>query len=385
MKSKKTQKRFALIMAGGRGERLWPLSTPEKPKQFLKLGSEKTMLQETVARIRPHRNNIPQGRPLIPEKNIYVVTPQEFTGLVREQLSLPEENVIAEPSGRNTAPCVGLAAIMLEAKDPRGVMVVLPADHVIKQQEDFLKILRQAVELTETEDHLITLGIVPDQPATGYGYIRQGKLFAVHDGVEIYHVEEFTEKPDRETAKRFLKEGGYYWNSGMFIWRIDVILAEIQRHMPKLYTGLQEIKCHLPACASPVCLTGTGRHADRGEPDAAAVIQAVYEEQEPISIDYGVLERSSQVLVIPADIGWSDVGDWAALDAVVKQDEQDNIVCAQHVGIDTKNSIIYNSSGKDKLIATIGLENIVIIETEEALLVMDKARVQEVREIIPKL
>jgi len=353
--TKNTQKCFAVIMAGGRGERLWPLSTPERPKQFLRLGGEGTMLQETVVRISA----------LIPEENIYVVTPKGFTGLVREQLTIPEANVIAEPVGRNTAPCVGLAAIMLEAKDPQGVMVVLPADHVIKNQERFLEILAKAIEVAAAGEHLVTLGIVPDQPATGYGYICRDELFAQSDAIGVYKVEEFTEKPDKETAERFLKEGGYYWNSGMFIWRIDVILAEIERHMPKLYAGLQEVKGY------------------REKPDAANVLQAVYEKQDPISIDYGVLERSSRVLVIPADIGWSDVGDWSALDAIFEKDEHGNIVQAKHFRIDTANSVVYST--QDKPIATIGLENIVIIETEEALLVMDKTRAQKVREIIPKV
>ena len=347
---------FAVIMAGGRGERLWPLSTPERPKQFLKLGSERTMLQETAARISP----------LIPEENIYVVTPREFTELVLEQLDIPEEDVIVEPMGRNTAPCIGLAAVMLESKDPRGVMIVLPADHVVKKQKRFLEILKGAMEIAKAGNYLVTLGIVPDHPATGYGYIHRGELFADNEGIEIYKVQSFTEKPDKKTAERFLASGDYFWNSGMFIWRVDVILAEIERHMPGLYKGLMEIKAHLEM------------------PDLDEVIAKVYKAQKSISIDYGVLERSSNVLVVPADIGWSDVGDWSALDAIFEKDEEGNIIRAKWLGIDTKNSIIYGEDG-GKLIASIGLENIIIVETEKALLVMDKGKAQEVRKLVRRL
>jgi len=361
--------RFAVIMAGGRGERLWPLSIPERPKQFLKLSEEGTMLQQTVERILA----------LVPKEEIYIAIPERFKKLTFDQLDLPAENLIVEPVGRNTAPCIGLAAIMLEAKDPHGVMVVLPADHVIKKRERFLEILKRAIEVAKTGNYLVTLGIVPDHPATGYGYIhcgphgispyqvipQGGELFGENDGIEVYRVQRFTEKPSENTAERFLSEGGYYWNSGMFIWRVDVILAEIEQRMPQLYAGLQEIKEHLD------------------KPDRDIVIRKVYQEQEPISIDYGVMERSSRALMIPADIGWSDVGDWSALDALFEKDENENIVQANHLAIDTINSVVYST--QDRPVATIGLDNIVIIETEEALLVMDKARAQEVREIVKKI
>jgi len=346
---------FAVIMAGGRGERLWPLSSPEHPKQFLKLGGEQTMLQETAARIRP----------LISKENIHVVAPKEFTGLTLEQLDIPPENIIVEPMGRSTAPCIGLAAIMLEAKSPQAVMIVLPADHVIKKTEKFLEILKRAIEVASFGTHLVTLGIVPDHPATGYGYIHRGEFFNAMDGIEVYRVQDFAEKPDEETAKQFLEKGDYYWNSGMFIWRVDAILAEIGRHMPALYAGLLEIKGHLR------------------EPDVDAVIAQVYRDQDPISIDYGVMERSSTVLMIPTDVGWNDVGDWVAFDVLFDKDQDGNVVQAMHVGLDTKNSVIFAPNSKqNKIIATMGLENIVIVDTSETLLVMDKSKAQEIKKIV---
>jgi len=351
MNDGKRCRRFAVIMAGGRGERLWPLSTAERPKQFLRLGGKQSMLQATAARVRP----------LIPEEDVCVVVPDAFTHFVREQLAISPERVIVEPMGRNTAPCIGLAAIKLEAEDPEGTMIVLPADHVIQDQARFLKILESAIAVAETEERLVTLGVIPDRPATGYGYIQQGKRLCASGDAEIYEVEKFTEKPDETTAVRFLQEGGYYWNSGMFVWRAAVILAAIEQHMPALYAGLQEIREHLQL------------------PDFGEVTERVFRELKAVSIDYGVMERSDNVCVIPADIGWSDVGDWAALAEVMGQDDCGNVVFAEHVGIDTQNSMIYSTSSKP--IATIGLDGVVIVDTNDGLLVIDKSRAQEVREI----
>lgn len=195
---------FAVIMAGDRGERLWPLSTPERPKQFLALAGGRTLLQETVARISP----------LIPPEQTYIVVPQEFAHLVRGQLAIPEENILIEPMGKNTAPCLGLAAVILRARDPEAVMVALPADHVIQKGEVFLKVLKVAADVAKEGKHLITLGTTPNYPATGYGYIRKGKLFATMDGLEIYEARAFTEKPDLTKAQEFLASGEYLWNSG---------------------------------------------------------------------------------------------------------------------------------------------------------------------------
>ncbi len=344
-------KRFAVIMAGGRGERLWPLSTAENPKQFLRFGDRQSMFRETVARVSS----------LIPVEDVCVVVPDVFANLVREQITISSNRLIIEPIGRNTAACIGLAAIILEAEDPDGTMVVLPADHLIQDEGRFIKLLESAITVAEAEGRMVTLGVVPDRPATGYGYIQQGKRLSKSDDAEIYDVKRFTEKPDAETATRFVRDGGYYWNSGMFVWRIDVILAAIERHMPDLYTGLQEMRNHLH------------------RPDFAAIVEQLYRELAAVSIDYGVMERSDNVCVIPADIGWSDVGDWTAVGRVMEQDELGNVVFADHVGIDTQDSVIYSTCQKP--IATIGLDGVVIVETNDGLLVIDKSRAQEVREI----
>jgi len=350
--SMKNRTIFAVINAGGKGERLWPLSNAKVPKPFLRFG-DSSLLQDTIARIVP----------LVPEENIYVVTTRDFAHLVLEQLpTLPRENIIPEPMGRGTAPCIGLAAIILERVDPEGVMIAHHADLVIKEVALFQNILDEAIGVAALGEHLITIGIVPSFPATGFGYIHRGGLFMEGENVKVYRVEGFTEKPDEASAKEFLKEGDYFWNSGIFIWRVDRILTELEEHLPRLYQGLMEIKAHL------------------GEPGREEILERVYRDQQSISIDHGVLERSSRVLVIPADIGWRDIGDWAALEMIFEKDEDGNIVQAEHLGLDTKDSIIF-SSDRRKLIVTIGLSDVVIVDTGEKLLVMEKGRAQEVREI----
>jgi len=347
---------FVVIMAGGRGERLWPLSTQETPKQFLimKLG-ERSLFQETMAR----------ATRLVESENIFVVASEAYRGLIQNQVELPLENVLIEPAPRSTAACIGLAAALLKSKDPEGIMVVLPADHVIRKSDHFINLLKIAIEIATGGDRLVTLGIAPDYPATGYGYIQfdsqqlLGRWPSSEGEIRAYKVLSFTEKPARARAEAYLKAGNYLWNSGMFIWRVDVILKALERHMPKLSRLLT---------------------IDFNEPE----FRKGYERLEAVSIDYGVMEKAENVWVIPAEIGWSDVGDWAALESIYSCDGEGNVVLADHIGIDTQGCILFSSS-RDKLIATIGLEDLVVVDTEEALLVMRKDRAQDVREILKKL
>ncbi|MEA3356298.1 MAG: mannose-1-phosphate guanylyltransferase [Candidatus Bipolaricaulota bacterium] len=344
---------FAVIMAGGQGRRLWPLSTPARPKQFLKLIGEETMLQATLSRITS----------LVPLEDTLVVAGEKHNDLLLEQLpGLPRENLLLEPVGRGTAICVGLAALRISMLDPEAVMVVLPADHVILDDGRFLEVLRKAISLAKGEECLITLGITPTRPATGYGYIEA----AGRPGLPALKVKRFVEKPDRNTAGHFWAAGDYFWNSGMFVWRAGTILHEIEINMPELHRGLMKIKAHF------------GR-ADEGE-----MIERVYHSQPVISIDYGVMERSDRVLVVPAgEIGWSDVGDWAALQGLLEKDEDGNVILARHVGEGSKNNTIVSEGGR--LIATLGVENLVIVDAEQGLLVMDRARAQGVRGLASRL
>jgi len=290
---------YAVIMAGGKGERLWPLSTPEQPKQFLRLLGDRSMLQETVARILP----------LIPPERILVVTGAEHAALVREQLpGLPESNIVVEPVGRGTAPCVGLSALIVRSLAPEGVMLALPADHVITDQGAFQILLEGTIKIAADGSHLLTFGITPDRPETGYGYIHAVEPWSGSGepaGLSVLRVERFTEKPDHETACQFLDEGTYFWNSGMFVWRADTILEEIERYMPDLHQSLAKL--------APLF----------GRPEFESALNRTYEATPSQSIDRGVMEKSDRILLVAApNIGWSDVGGWEALKQVIARREK---------------------------------------------------------------
>jgi len=276
---------YAVIMAGGRGERLWPLSTPQRPKQFLNLFGEHTMLQQTVDRVLP----------LVSIENVYVMTAAEHVPLVKEQLpEVPDENIVGEPVGRGTAPCVGLATLLIQQRDPEGVVLALAADHVIKEEVVFRELLQTAIEIAAQGTHLLTFGISPTRPETGYGYIHAPKAWG--GAAEVLKVSRFTEKPDSETAERFLKEGTYYWNSGMFVWRVDTILEEIRQFLPELHGVLEELRSHI----------GTASFQEK--------LETTYADLAKVSVDHGVMEKSTRTLLIPAGkIDWSDIGGWEAL------------------------------------------------------------------------
>jgi mannose-1-phosphate guanylyltransferase len=347
-------KAFAVVLAGGSGTRLWPLSTPERPKQFL-VFNKKSLIQETVARLAP----------LFPPERIYIVARGEQEGLIQEHLpEIPPGNIIKEPLARDTAPSIGLAALFLKKIDPSAIMVVIPSDHFIEKTESFCQALTLGIEAAR-EEYLVTLGIVPARPATGYGYIEVGEALPLYrDGLRAYHVRKFIEKPSLREAKEFLRMGNYYWNSGIFIFKVERILEELEKYMPELYRGLKRLEGHWKTLNSEVLLE-------------------VYQEQEAVSISYGVMERTSRLVVIPVEMGWHDLGDWDSLNAAFRKDEKGNLIRARHIGIDLQDSTIF--SMQDRLIATIGLKNIVIVDTPEVLLVMNRRRAQEVKDIVAKL
>jgi len=285
---------YAVIMAGGRGERLYPLSTPERPKQFLNLFGERTMLQQTMDRVLP----------LVAIENVYVITAAEHVPLVKEQLpEVPDANIVGEPVGRGTAPCVGLAAMLIHQRDPEAVMLALAADHVIKEEMLFRELLQEAIEIASQGTHLLTFGIDPTRPETGYGYIHAPKTW--ESNREALEVSQFTEKPDHETAEHFLQEGTYYWNSGMFVWRVDTILEEIKQFLPDLYEALEELQSHV----------GTACFQEKHD--------VIYADLAKISIDHGVMEKSPRTLLIPAGkIDWSDVGGWEALRELLERKDK---------------------------------------------------------------
>jgi len=345
---------YALIMAGGSGTRLWPRSRGSSPKQLLGLLSERTMLQEACRRIAP----------LVPDDHIFVVTGEAYTDVVRQQIpQVPAANVIGELEGHGTAPCIGLSALYLRRLDPGAVMAVLTADHYIEKADELRRVLGTAAQVVE-EGRLVTLGIKPNRPAMGYGYIERAEKLGHVNGHDVYRVEKFTEKPDLTTAQAFVESGRYYWNSGMFIWKVSTILREFEKLMPRFYAQLMDIDAAL------------------GTTEERAVLERVWPQVENETIDYGIMEHADDVAVIPADIGWSDVGDWTALSELLSTDEEGNVVVGQHVGLDTTDCLIH---GSRRLVTTIGLEGMIVVDTEDALLVCPKERAQEVRDLVKKL
>jgi len=352
----------ALIMAGGTGTRLWPLSRRRRPKQAIPLIDERTMFAAAVERISP----------LFPSERVAVVTRREHVDILADQApELPAANFIVEPEGRGTAPAIGLAAIHLHHRDPEAVMAVLTADQHIADTARFCLALAAAAEAAQ-QGKLVTLGIQPSNPSTGYGYIQQGdplgSLGSIGDFL-LYRVDRFTEKPDLETATYMVDSGDYSWNSGMFIWRVDRILEEFQRHMPQLHAQLMELETVIDT------------------PDYQPALERIWAQVAKETIDYGIMEKADDIAVIPVDIGWSDVGSWASLTELLAADESGNTVIGPHLGVDTHNSLIFGSrDGNDKrLIATIGIENLVVVATEDALLICPRDREQEVRRIVQLL
>ncbi|OGW42263.1 MAG: mannose-1-phosphate guanylyltransferase/mannose-6-phosphate isomerase [Nitrospirae bacterium GWD2_57_9] len=349
---------YAIIMAGGSGTRFWPLSREKMPKQLLKIGGEDTLIRLTVARVLP----------LVRMEDIFIVANQSLADTISHQLSSKfprswDGNFILEPEAKNTAPALGLAALHLSQVDPESIMVVLAADHFIRKSADFLDLLRTAAKAAEG-GYLVTLGIKPDRPETGYGYIKAGDACSEPDLSSIYKVQAFVEKPQRETAREYLKDGRYYWNSGIFVWKTGTLLSEIEKHIPPLHAGLMEIRKHI----------GTDREAE--------VVKEVFKSLDPISIDYAVMEKTDRAAVIPADIGWSDVGSWTALDDVSERNQAGNVVAGNVIDIGSSNSIVY---AEKRLVATIGLNNMVVVDTPDATLVCSKDRAQDVKKIVDEL
>ena len=349
---------YAVIMAGGSGTRLWPLSRKDHPKHTLPLLGERTLFQITVGRL--------SG--FLPAERILVVTTATHAAKLREQApQLPGENFLLEPEPRGTASVIGLAATVLVQRDPQAVMAVLPSDHFIRNRDLFHLILRVAVEVAR-KGYLVTLGITPIIPATGYGYIQRGDLLPEQFAYPVYRVLQFKEKPKEDKALEMLRSGDHSWNSGMFIWRADAILEEFARQMPDLKTALDHIG------------------AAWGTLKWDAVLGSVWPQLETKTIDYGVMEHAERVAVLPASgLGWSDVGNWDSLFDVLIPDEFGNIVFSgKHKGLDTYGSLVYGN-GEDRLVVTIGVDDLIIVDTGDVLLVCRKDQTQKVREIVERL
>ena len=346
-------KKTALIMAGGKGERFWPRSRTSLPKQFLSLTDDgKTMIQLTVERIRP----------LVNLEDIYISTNAAYKSLVVEQLpGLPEQNILCEPIGRNTAPCIGLGAIHISQKYEDAIMIVLPSDHLIKHNDIFINTFTQSCKVAEKADNLVTIGITPNYPETGYGYIKYNN--AKEDG-EAYKVDKFVEKPSLEVALKYIESGNYLWNSGMFAWKISTILGNFKKYMPETYDGLMKIKAAI------------------GTDVENKVLEAEFPNLESQSVDYGIMEKAKNIYILSGNFGWDDVGSWLAVGRIKSVNEDNNVVNGNVVTVNTQNCII---EGSKKLIATVGLRDIIIVDTPDAILISTKENSGEIKQILTKL
>lgn len=346
---------YALIIAGGIGARFWPRSREHSPKQLLEIIGNGTMIQNTVYRLDP----------IVPRENILIVTGAQQADEVRRQLpQVPAENILIEPFGRNTAPAIGLGAQILRKRVGEAMMVVLPADHLVHDISAFQETLRKAIAVAEQSRGFVTIGVKPTRPETGYGYIQflragDDRPYAAEDG---YEVVTFAEKPNLETAKLFLESGDFLWNSGMFVWRVSTILNGIVDHLPELADELQKLEEAIDT------------------PDYPRALERAYSEMRPISIDYGVMEKAANRYVIPAEFGWNDLGSWDEVARLFATDESYNAIGENVFIRDTRNCYV-STTGK-RFVAAIGVEDLIIIDTDDALLVCRKGRSQEVKEVV---
>jgi mannose-1-phosphate guanylyltransferase len=342
---------YGVIMAGGSGTRFWPESRRCKPKQLLNIMGDCTMIRATVQRILPD----------IPLERIMVVTAASHAdGICCQLPELRSERIITEPKGRNTAPCIALAAYKLNKTDPDGVMAVLPADHLIGKEAEFREAVRIAGEAASTGNHLITFGLIPNRPETGYGYIKLGPAQLEVGGATLFKVERFVEKPDLSTARDYVASGNFLWNSGMFVWTTRSIIRAFEEFLPAISAEMERI--------SPALNT----------PDEAVAIAEVYTNIESVSIDYGIIEKAHNVLTLPINVDWNDVGSWASLEDVWNRDHCGNAITGKAVFVDSAGCIV---SSPHKLTALIGIKDLIVVDTPDALMICRKDKAQDVKRL----
>jgi mannose-1-phosphate guanylyltransferase len=355
---------FSVILAGGKGTRFWPLSRSLRPKQLLKIFSAKTLIRETAERMFPLAG---------PEHTLIVTVAEQLKDLARELRGVPRRNFIAEPQGKNTAPCIGLSALEVAARDPAGVMVVVPADHWVADPRAFRRTLKNAMSLAATGDNLVTIGIKADYPETGYGYILKDGSLTSGKITGAALVKRFQEKPDAITARRLIRQGAL-WNSGIFVWRASALLESLRRYEPAVARLLDNIRA-----------ASGGKPFARSAPRLARYIDREYAKMPSISVDYAVLERAAadgKVIALEANFGWSDIGSWSAVHRMMHRDDDGNAATGRWLGLGAKNCLIH---APDRLVVLLGIEDALVVDTPDALLVGDLKRAQEVRELVEEL
>jgi mannose-1-phosphate guanylyltransferase len=346
---------FTLIMAGGSGTRFWPRSKAAKPKQYLNLFGTESLLQSTIKRFSTFTST----------DNIYVVSGKSQSTVLEQQTPmLPKANLIYEPIGKNTLPCIGLAAMFAEKVNPEGVMVVTPSDHLIENDELFRDTVLAAVKIAEERDGIVTIGITPTYPATGYGYVKTANEITGSEKINQFKVERFVEKPNEETAASYLKQGGFYWNSGMFIFKIPVFIDAMKQFAPALYSDLRKIQ------------------SDLGNPSFEQTLDTIYRAVESISVDYGIMEHAKNIYLVEGNFVWNDLGSWESVYLTAEKDVNGNAGAGESVIIDSKNSYIYSETG---IIALVGLNDVIVVQDGNTTLVCKRDKAEEIKKVVDRL
>lgn len=348
-------KLHCLIMAGGSGTRFWPRSRKAKPKQFLTIFGDESLIQSTISRF---------GN-FIADENMYIVSNKGQQEVLEEQTSrLPIENLIYEPVGRNTLPAIGLAALFIAKNDPDGMMVVSPADHLIKNDSLFQETIESAVKIADGKDGIVTIGITPNAPATGYGYIEIANEIQIGQSIRSFAVNRFVEKPKLETAMQYLASGKFFWNAGIFVFKVSVFLNAVEKYAPELFMGLQQIAATID----------TEKYED--------TLNEIYPNLESISVDYGIMEKADNVFLVQGDFVWNDLGSWEQVYQYGEKDEDQNAAVGEVIFRDTRNSYAWASDG---LLAVIGLDNVIVVKEENMLLVCKRDRAEDIKQVVDEI
>ncbi len=346
---------YTLIMAGGSGTRFWPRSKTQKPKQYLNIFGESSLLQDTIKRFATFTE----------KENIYIVSSATQAKVLEEQTPmLPKQNLIYEPVGRNTLPCIGLAAMYAERENPDGIMVVSPSDHLITNNQLFEDTVLAAVKIADKRDGIVTIGITPSYPATGYGYVKTKEDITGSEKIAQFKVERFVEKPDEKTASEYLKQGGFYWNSGLFVFKVSVFLEAVEKFAPELYADLRKIQ------------------TDFGNPTYEETLDTIYRAVKGISVDYGIMEHADNIFLVEGNFDWNDLGSWESVYLTDKKDENGNAGSGEALLVDTKNSYVYSDKN---LVAVVGLEDVIVVQDGNTTLVCKRDKAEDVKKIVEKL
>ena len=346
---------YSLIMAGGSGTRFWPRSKAAKPKQYLNLFGTDSLLQSTIKRFSTFTAT----------DKIYVVSGKSQAEVLEQQTTmLPKANLIYEPVGKNTLPCIGLAAMFAEKENPEGVMVVTPSDHLIENDEIFRDTVLAAVKIADERDGIVTIGITPTYPATGYGYVKTAEDITGSEKIKQFKVERFVEKPNEATAISYLKQGAFYWNSGLFVFKISVFLDAVKQFAPALYSDLRKIQ------------------ADLGNPSFEQTLDTIYRAVEGISVDYGIMEHAKNIYLVEGNFVWNDLGSWESVYLTGEKDGNGNAGSGESIIIDSKNSYIYSESG---LIALVGLDDVIVVQDGNTTLVCKRDKAEEIKKVVDRL